>query len=95
MAQKPAAKAGRGPCPNCSTPLTFKLSAGGLMKFDCDECESSGYAHPDGATYAKWQASMTARAPQHTPAPLPTPEPTPAPTAAPRRASSVFDLGAL
>lgn len=92
MANKPAEKVGRGPCPQCGEAVTFKRSAGGLLNFACDVCDCSGYSRPGGTAYAKWQASITVT--HHgnaaaAPAPAATPAPTPAaapakPKAAPK-----------
>ncbi len=59
MANKPAEKVGRGPCPQCGEAVTFKRSAGGLLNYSCDVCDTSGYSRPGGTGYAKWLQSIT------------------------------------
>jgi len=84
-------KAGRGPCPNCSTPVLFRSSpSSGRISFTCDECDSAGYADPDSAAAKKWRASFVSSesAPSSTSSSEPTPASSPAPSApAPRAAA--------
>lgn len=86
-----AEKVGRGPCPQCGgrtgEQVTFRRSAGGLLKYDCDNCDSHGYAEPGGEAFKAWSASMTQRADAPAAAPAPAP-------AAPR-ASGGFNLSQL
>jgi hypothetical protein len=84
MAGIPAQRIGRGPCPHCAEPVTFKKSSGGKLTFSCDACFATGYAEPGGPTFAAW--SKTIRPFESDPAPArPAPaaaDPVPAPAAA-------------
>jgi hypothetical protein len=89
---KPAKKEGRGPCPNCGEPVTFKRSGGGKLTFTCDadECDSSGYAEPGSGMEKKWLASITKKA-----SAAPEPEPGPAPAPAKPAKAAAFSIGSL
>lgn len=79
-----AARVGRGPCPFCREPVTFKKSSGALLNFKCDACFSSGYAEPGGTTHDAWAKTIKPFAPEAAP---PGPAPTggdPAPPAKPK-----------
>jgi hypothetical protein len=89
----PAKRAGRGPCPYCAEPVTFKVSAGGLLNFKCDACQGSGYAEQGGTTYRAWQKGIKPFE-SADPAPADPPaKPEPAPAPKPRRGG--FELGQL
>lgn len=77
---KPAEKVGRGKCPQCDEPVTFKRSSGGLLTYACDCCDTSGYAQPGGAGFAAWSKSIKGAEPEpKAPAPpAASPEPAPA-----------------
>lgn len=92
-----AERVGRGPCPNCGEPVTFKRSAGKLLNFKCDACASSGYSEPGGDCHEKWARAIKPFAPA-APAGNTEPDPpasAPAPKAKPKPANSAFSLGAL
>lgn len=57
-AKKPAERAGRGSCPQCREPVTFKKSSGGLLRYACDACQTSGYAEPGGDGFRRWSATI-------------------------------------
>lgn len=84
----PAERVGRGPCPHCGVPVTFKRTTGKLLRFNCDSCLSSAYAEPGGSTYKKWLPTIQADA-DDTPPPTAAPDPVPAPK--PKR-SNVFSI---
>lgn len=54
----PAIKVGRGTCPQCHEPVTFKSSAGGLLRYTCDCCDTSGYAQPNGTGFKAWSKTI-------------------------------------
>ncbi len=91
---KAAPKAGRGPCPQCGEPVTFRTSAGGMLKYKCDACDSAGYAEQGGTAYAKWQASITKPEPAPAPIAAPAPEKTAEPAQKRRGAFDLSQLGA-
>ncbi|MCM2250836.1 MAG: hypothetical protein NDJ19_00615 [Ramlibacter sp.] len=72
-----AEKVGRGPCPHCGEPVTFKRTTGGKLSFSCDadDCDSSGYAEPDSGQYRRWMASVRKPAAAAPPAPTEAPKP--------------------
>lgn len=90
-----SAKVGRGPCPCCGERVSFHRTAGGLLNFECGACDIGAYAHKNGASEAKWLASIDD--PVAAPAPAPAPEPAPAPTPPkkPARTASAFAVGNL
>lgn len=94
MAGKPAEKVGRGRCPVCSEAVMFRKSGGGLLKWDCDGCDTTGFAQPGGAGHARMMATVKVDDPPAPPAPgpAPAPDPAPAPGPAPARRAG-FDMG--
>lgn len=90
MGRATTEKVGRGPCPNasCGEPVTYRLSAGGMLTHRCDCCDSSGYAEPGGKAYAERMASITKPAAPATPA-----TPTPTTAASPKPKRHALDLG--
>lgn len=91
---KAAPKAGRGPCPHCSETVTFRTSAGGMLKFKCDACDSAGFAEEGGTTYKKWSASITKPEPAPAPPSAPEAKHNDKPARAPREAFDLSQLGA-
>lgn len=79
-------KVGRGPCPGCGERVTFHRTRSGLLNYECDACDHSGYAFKNGAKEKQWLASI--EKPEGS-AP-PTPDPSPTPTPAPRRSSGLL-----
>lgn len=53
-------RVGRGPCPHCSSPVTFYRTKGGLLNYECDadDCGHSTYAHKGSRREAEWLASI-------------------------------------
>lgn len=92
MPRPSAERVGRGKCRECSETVTYKKSAGGLLKFDCDSCGAHGYADAGSDAFKAWAASIKGAAPDPAPA-KDDPPPPPAPAHKPVR--SAFDLGAL
>ena len=82
-------KAGRGPCPHCGEAVFFRSTASQKLTFDCEACDSSGFAEPGGKCFKAWASRMTPMDGKATPGPAPSPAP-----AAPA-ARSVFSLGQL
>lgn len=98
MARAKAEKVGRGQCPmqGCGASVTYRKSVGGLLKWQCDDCDSSGFMDPNGTAYKKALSGITSQAEPGEvkgPSVLVTELPATAPAAPPRRAA--FDLGAL
>lgn len=92
MARATSEKVGRGCCPCCGEPVTYRRSSGGMLTHKCDGCDSSGYAEPGGTAYAARMATIAKPA-----APEATPAPTPKESEPPvkKRANSVFAMGDL
>lgn len=90
----PAKRAGRGPCRFCREPVTYKVSAGGLLNFKCDGCQGSAYAPPRTKLFRDWMAEVTPFPEDEADQPAPIAQPKqPAPASLPQR--SAFDLGQL
>jgi hypothetical protein len=62
-----------------------------MLTHKCDECDSSGYAEPNGKAFKARMATIKTAAPDPTPAPDNTP-PTPTPTPAKKAGFSLSDL---
>lgn len=79
MGRATSEKVGRGTCPQigCGEPVVYRKSAGGMLTYKCDNCDSSGYAEPGGEAYKARMATIK-NAPvldQKTTEPTPTPAP--------------------
>lgn len=85
-----AEKVGRGKCPTCSGPLLFKRSGGGLLRYACDGCDTSGYAQVGSVGEAKWLATIEGAPAPAAPAPAPVAAPVP-----PGKKKTGFALGGL
>lgn len=90
MPRATSEKVGRGLCPCCDEPVTYRRSKGGLLTHRCDNCDSTGYAEPGGLAHKARMATIKAEAPA---APEPTPAPAPTPT--PKPARKAFSLDQL
>lgn len=89
MARK-SEKVGRGPCPQCGERVSFHRTGGGLLNYECDACDHSGYAHKGGVSEREWMATIDQ--PEAVPA-VPTAKPAagPAPAPATTRPANFFD----
>ena len=88
MVRATSEKVGRGACPSCGEPVTYRKSAGGMLTHKCDACDSSGYAEQGGTAYAARMKTIH----QPTKAPDPETKPEPPPPAAKKPAFSLSDL---
>lgn len=88
MVRATSEKIGRGKCPHCGEPVTYRRSAGGYLTHKCEACDSSGYAEPGGTAYKARMATIDQR-----PQPVPEDEEKPAATPAPKAARKGFALG--
>lgn len=93
----PATPMGHGPCPyGCGSPVVFRRTSGGYLRFACSHCLGSGYAEHGGPRFTAWNKAMT---PYDQPASAPAAPPKakgaadPAPAQAPARGA--FNLGQL
>lgn len=93
MVRATSERVGRGECPNCAAPVTYRRSAGGYLTHKCEACDSSGFAEPGGAAHALRMATI--KAPAAAPAAAPEAAPAAAPEAKAKGARKAFDLGAL
>ena len=85
-----AERVGRGPCPHCGQPVTFKRTSGKLLRFNCDNCLSSAFADPGGSAHKQWLPTIKADA-TDAQAPAPNDPPTkPAPK--PKVVNMAFSL---
>lgn len=83
MGRATSEKVGRGLCPQigCGEPVVYRKSAGGMLTYKCENCDSSGYAEPGGDAYKARMTSIIDSAkpratfvdPANPPAPTPTP----------------------
>ncbi len=94
MVRATSEKVGRGTCLHCGESVTYRRSAGGMLKSACDACDMSAYAPRNSEAERAMLATIKnpAPVPQDTPTHSPK-EPAPAPTPRPR--NSAFDVGAL
>lgn len=88
MGRATSEKVGRGTCPSCGEPVTYRKSLGGMLTHKCDSCDSSGYAEPGGAAFKA--RMLTIKNPEAAPAPAATAAAAPA---KPKR--EAFSLGNL
>jgi hypothetical protein len=84
-------------CPHCGEAITYRKSSGGMLKYKCDECQSSGYAEPGGKAFAAMHSSIRFDKPPEPPEPEPkAAEPPPTKAAEPaKKINSVFAMGDL
>ena len=78
MARASSEKVGRGLCPSCGAPVTYRKSSGGMLTHKCDNCDSSGYCEPGGDAYKKRMATIAGKTDEdHEKPKVDTPEPEP------------------
>ena len=58
MSRTLSEKVGRGACPCCGEPVTYRRSSGGFLTHKCEACDSTGYAEPGGKAYADRMKSI-------------------------------------
>jgi hypothetical protein len=96
MTRTTSEKVGRGACPCCGEPVTYRKSKGGLLTHRCDNCDSTGYAEPGGIAFKARMATVK----QDTPPPAASGSPVEPPTKktippTPKPANAGFSLGSL
>jgi hypothetical protein len=93
MTRTTSEKVGRGACPCCGEPVTYRTSKGGLLTHRCDNCDSNGYAEPGGIAYKARMSTIkadTGTGSQDEPEPKKTTTPPP-----PAAKKAGFSLGSL
>ncbi len=94
MVRATSEKVGRGTCLHCGEAVTYRRSAGGMLKAACDACDMSAYAPRNSEAERAMLATIKNPAPVPEDPPKPSPKDVPQePQARPR--NSVFDVGAL
>jgi hypothetical protein len=95
MTRTTSEKVGRGACPCCGEPVTYRTSKGGLLTHRCDNCDSNGYAETGGIAFKRRMATIktdTAAPPGSPVEPEPKKAAPPPPT---KPAKAGFSLGSL